>query len=117
MLTIPIDQAALKRAVAEVIAAFNEADGYLRLVVTRGPGGLGLDPGRCEKPNLFLIADCLDLAEENQREHGIRLITASTRRSGPCVLDPRIKSLNYLNNILAKLEAHAAGADEAILLG
>jgi branched-chain amino acid aminotransferase len=116
MLTLPIDQAALERAVAEVIEAFDEADGYIRLVITRGPGGLGLDPGRCEKPNLFLIADRIDLTEGNQREHGIRLITASTRRPGPCVLDPRIKSLNYLNNILAKLEARHAGADEAVLL-
>ena len=97
-------------------AAFGEANGYIRLVVTRGQGGLGLDPGRCEKPNLFLIADRLDLAEESQRENGIRLITASIRRPGPCVLDPRIKSLNYLNNILAKLEARHAGADEALLL-
>jgi branched-chain amino acid aminotransferase len=116
MLTIPINQAALERAVAEVIAAFDEADGYIRLVVTRGQGGLGLDPGRCENPNLFLIADRLDLAKEKQREDGIKIITASTRRPGPCVLDPRIKSLNYLNNILAKLEARTAGADEALLL-
>ncbi|MGD9163642.1 MAG: aminotransferase class IV [Chromatiales bacterium] len=116
MLTIPIDRTALERAVAEVIAAFDGADGYIRLVLTRGPGGLGLDPGRCEKPSLFLIADSLSLVEPSQRERGIRLITASTRRPGPCVLDPRIKSLNYLNNILAKLEARHAGADEALLL-
>jgi branched-chain amino acid aminotransferase len=116
MLTIPIDQSAMEGAVAEVIAAYGEANGYIRLVVTRGQGGLGLDPGRCEKPNLFLIADRLELVKGNQRENGIRLITAATRRPGPCVLDPRIKSLNYLNNILAKLEARAAGADEALLL-
>ncbi len=116
MLDLPSSLETMTQAVNEVIGAFAEADGYIRLVVTRGCGSLGLDPAHCERPNLFLIADRISLTEEHQRRHGIRLITASTRRPGPTVLDPRIKSLNYLNNILAKLEARQAGADEAVLL-
>ncbi len=116
MLDLPYSPEAMTSAVDEVIQGFDEADGYIRLVVTRGSGSLGLDPTRCQAPNLFLIADRMALADERQRRHGIALITASTRRPGPTVLDPRIKSLNYLNNILAKLEARHAGADEALLL-
>ncbi|MGD8914507.1 MAG: branched-chain-amino-acid transaminase [Candidatus Thiodiazotropha sp.] len=116
MLELPYRIAELETAVAEVIEVFAAEDGYIRLVVTRGPGSLGLDPSRCERPNVFLIADRVALVAEEKRRHGIELITASTRRPGPTVLDPRIKSLNYLNNILAKLEARRAGADEALLL-
>ncbi len=116
MLDLPYNMDAMTSAVNQVTAAFSEADGYIRLVITRGCGGLGLDPSHCARPNLFLIAERMALADESQRRNGIKLITASTRRPGPTVLDPRIKSLNYLNNILAKLEARQAGADEALLL-
>jgi branched-chain amino acid aminotransferase len=116
MLSLPYTLDEIRTAVTEVIEAFNETDGYIRLVVTRGCGNLGLDPSHCERPNLLLIADHMALANEFQRRDGIRLITASTRRPGPTVLDPRIKSLNYLNNVLAKMEARQAGADEALLL-
>ncbi|GAB6044096.1 aminotransferase class IV [Endothiovibrio diazotrophicus] len=116
LLELPYDRAALERAVTETIAAFDGSDGYLRLVATRGAGTLGLDPAGCAAPNLFLIADRVAVVGAGRRETGIELITASTRRPGPTVLDPRIKSLNYLNNILAKLEARRAGADEALLL-
>ncbi len=116
MLALPYSLDDLSAAVGEIIDAFGEPDGYIRLVATRGTGGLGLDPGRCERPNLFLIADRMTLADETGRNEGLRLVTASTRRPGPTTLDPRIKSLNYLNNILAKLEARQAGADEALLL-
>lgn len=116
MLTLPFDLDTMTTAVNEVIDAFSDADGYIRLVATRGCGSLGLDPSHCEQSNLFLIADRMALTNEKQRQSGIKLITASTRRPGPTVLDPRIKSLNYLNNILAKLEARQAGADEALLL-
>lgn len=116
LLALPLDRTGLEAAVAEVIAAFGEPDGYLRLVATRGPGGLGLDPTRCGTPNLFIIAHHATLIPEARRHTGIALVTASTRRPRATVLDPRIKSLNYLNNILAKLEAHNAGADEALLL-
>lgn len=115
MLTLPC-RTELQAAVDVAINAFDKPEGYLRLVVTRGPGGLGLDPTRCEQPNLFIIADRVALAEDSKRRAGLDLITASTRRPGPTVLDPRIKSLNYLNNILARMEAYRAGADEAVLL-
>lgn len=108
MLALP-GRAELERAVTECIAAFAGSDGYLRLVATRGTGSLGLDPGHCKQPNLFVIADKVALVSEARRCGGLDLITASTRRPGPSVLDPRIKSLNYLNNILAKLEARRAG--------
>lgn len=110
-LTIPYDRAALTAAVHAAIAAFHAQDGYLRLVVTRGEGKLGLDPGTCVRGNTFILADRLALVNE-----GARLIVAATRRLAPDGLDPRIKSLNYLNHILARLEASNAGADEAILL-
>jgi branched-chain amino acid aminotransferase len=116
LLTIPYRRAEIAAAVAEVIEAFVASEGYIRLVVTRGAGSLGLDPSRCERPNLFLIADQVALAPETRQRVGLELVTASTRRPGPTVLDPRIKSLNYLNNILAKLEARRGGADEALLL-
>lgn len=115
MLTLP-SRTELQTAVEAAINAFDRPEGYLRLVVTRGPGGLGLDPTQCEQPNLFIIADKVALAEDSKRRAGLDLITASTRRPGPAVLDPRIKSLNYLNNILARMEAYRAGADEALLL-
>ena len=116
LLAIPYSMAELSAAVAEVIEAFGATEGYIRLVVTRGAGSLGLDPSRCERPNLFLITDQVALAPETRQRVGLELVTASTRRPGPTVLDPRIKSLNYLNNILAKLEARRVGADEALLL-
>lgn len=100
----------------ETIAAFGAPNGYLRLVVTRGEGRLGLDPGSCARGNVFILADQLALVDEATRTSGARLIIAATRRLGPDGLDPRIKSLNYLNHILARMEASDAGADEAILL-
>jgi branched-chain amino acid aminotransferase len=116
MLVLPYRRAELETAIAGMIEAFAAEHGYIRLVVTRGRGSLGLDPTRCERPNVFMIADRVALVEDDRRQRGIDLVTASTRRPGPTMLDPRIKSLNYLNNILAKLEARHAGADEALLL-
>jgi len=114
-LTLPWDRVALTQAVAETLAAAPMATGYLRLVVTRGVGALGIDPRSCRQPNLFIIADRLD-AMAKARQRGARLIIAATRRLGADGLDPRIKSLNYLNSILARLEANRAGADEAVML-
>jgi branched-chain amino acid aminotransferase len=116
MLSLPYSMMQIAGAIDEVIAAFDEAEGYIRLVVTRGAGSLGLDPARCEHPNLFILTEQLALVSEAKRRTGIDLITASTRRPGPDVLDPRVKSLNYLNNILARLEARQAGVDEALML-
>ena len=115
-LNIPLDEAALAAAIERLVAAFGAEDGYLRLVATRGVGPLGLDPARCTAPTVFIVADRLALASAAQRERGARLIVAATRRLGADGLDPRIKSLNYLNHILARMEATHAGADEAILL-
>lgn len=115
-LAIPHDVAALASAVRDTIAAFGTPEGYLRLVVTRGAGRLGIDPTSCIQPNVFIIADELSMAPERVRREGARVIVAATRRIAPDAIDPRIKSLNYLNHILARLEATNAGADEAILL-
>jgi branched-chain amino acid aminotransferase len=115
-LTIPLDATALTQAIHATIAAFELADGYLRLVVTRGSGRMGLDPSNCATPEVFIIADQLSLLSERVRTQGARVIIAATRRLGADGLDPRIKSLNYLNHILARMEAGNAGADEAILL-
>jgi branched-chain amino acid aminotransferase len=115
-LLIPYDATALALAVQQTIAAFGKAEGYLRLVVTRGEGRLGLDPSSCSRPNVFIIADELSLVPGAVRRQGARLVIAVTRRIAVDALDPRIKSLNYLNHILARMEASQAGADEAILL-
>lgn len=115
-LRIPMDDAVLMAAMESLVAAFGEDDGYLRLVVTRGVGPLGLDPARCTAPGVFIVADRLAVVGAAQRERGAQLIIAATRRLGADGLDPRIKSLNYLNHILARMEATHAGADEAILL-
>lgn len=115
-LKIPYSLGDLSQAVNDTIAAAPEADGYLRLVVTRGVGPLGLDPSRCHSPSVFIIADRLSLVSARVREEGAKVIIAATRRLGPDGLDARIKSLNYLNHILARMEASHAGADEAILL-
>lgn len=115
-LEIPYSLAALTQAVVDTIAAAPEKNGYLRMVVTRGVGPLGIDPSRCHSPQLFIIADALHMVSERVRTEGAKVIIAATRRLGADGLDPRIKSLNYLNHILARMEATHAGADEAILL-
>lgn len=99
-----------------LISTFPKRHGYLRLVVTRGTGPMGLDPSACRQPNVTIIATQLEMIDPERRHHGIRLITASTRRLPADGLDARIKSLNYLNHILARMEAIQAGAQEAILL-
>jgi len=115
-LALPYSLAELSKAVEEVIKAAPNSDGYLRLVVTRGRGALGIDPATCSAPSVFIIAAPLALVSEEVRAKGAKVIIAATRRLGPDGLDPRIKSLNYLNHIMARMEANHAGADEAILL-
>jgi len=100
----------------QVVSAFDGPKGYLRMIVTRGDGPLGIDPVPCKKPRLIVIASDLCLVNHARRESGVRLITSSIRRLSPDGLDPRIKSLNYLNHILARIEANRAGVDEAVLL-
>ncbi|WP_084618480.1 branched-chain-amino-acid transaminase [Cellvibrio sp. OA-2007] len=115
-LNIPYSIEQLTQAVIDTISAAPDTDGYLRMVVTRGVGPLGIDPARCHSPQLFIIADSLHMVSERVRSEGAKVIIAATRRLGADGLDPRIKSLNYLNHILARMEATHAGADEAILL-
>lgn len=91
-------------------------DGYIRLVATRGSGDLGIDPRKCPKARIFCIAATITLYPAEMYETGISVITAQTRRNNTTILDPQIKSLNYLNNILAKMEANQAGAQEAVML-
>ncbi|NOZ53698.1 MAG: branched-chain-amino-acid transaminase [Gammaproteobacteria bacterium] len=115
-LNIPYSIDNLVQAIQATISDYSEQQGYLRLVVTRGEGPLGLDPMLCGQANVFIIADSLAVVEKTVLQNGARLIIASTRRLPSDGLDPRIKSLNYLNHILARIEATNAKADEAILL-
>jgi len=115
-LRIPYSMQELESAINKVIQAYTEADGYLRLVITRGIGPLGINPAQCKRGTAFIIADQASFVSEQVKQKGAKLIIASTRRLSPDGLDPRVKSLNYLNHILARLEANHAGADEAILL-
>jgi len=115
-LKIPLTKPEMVKAVIDTLKANSLKDAYIRLVVTRGVGDLGLDPRKCPKATVFIIADKIALYPQKYYEHGLAIITASTRRNLPQALDPRIKSLNYLNNILAKIEAIKAGTEEAIML-
>ena len=115
-LTIPMSREDMKMAVEETVALNERVDGYIRLVVTRGAGTLGLDPDRCPKASVIIIADNISLYPQENYRDGIPVVTASSRRLGPDGLDPRIKNLNYLNNILAKIEAKQAGCMEAVML-
>src|SRR5262249_12897719 len=116
MLTIPMSKEKLEKAMIETLRANKLKDAYIRLVVTRGPGDLGLDPRKCAKATLFIIADKIALYPRDYYEKGLKIATVPTVRNHPEALNPQLKSLNYLNNILAKIEATNAGVDEAILL-
>ncbi len=115
-LEIPMAKEAVAKAVIDTLAANNLADGYVRLVVTRGAGSLGLDPGRTKNPQVIVIADTISLYPREFYEKGLRIVTAATQRTQSAALSPRIKSLNYLNNIMAKLEGLQAGCVEALML-
>ncbi|MGO0121801.1 branched-chain-amino-acid transaminase [Desulfothermobacter acidiphilus] len=115
-LAIPISQEEMAEVVVETCRRNQIRDGYIRLVVTRGKGDLGLDPRKCLRPSVFCIADSIQLYPPEFYQKGMRVITVPTRRNVPEALNPRIKSLNYLNNILAKVEANLAGVPEAIML-
>ena len=115
-LTLPYTRQQISTAIEDTIRANNFTDCYLRLVVTRGVGSLGLSPTRCERPSVFIIADLLELYPKEMYEKGMSVITSSVIRNHPNALSPRLKSLNYLNNILAKLEAIDAQVPEAIML-
>jgi branched-chain amino acid aminotransferase len=103
------------RAAEKTVEANQVVDGYIRLVVTRGVGTLGLDPFICKDPTVFIIADNIQLYPEELYEKGMKLISVNTIRNHPLALPPQIKSLNYLNNILAKIEALDRDVPEAIM--
>jgi branched-chain amino acid aminotransferase len=115
-LEIPISQDDLAAAVNETLRVNGIQDGYIRLIVTRGAGSLGLDPNRTSDPQIIIITDHIALYPEEYYKNGLEIVTASTIRNHPAALSPRIKSLNYLNNILAKLEGLQAGCVEALML-
>ena len=104
-------------AVVKTLKANGLRDGYVRLVVTRGDGDLGLDPRKCKgNPNIFIIADKITLYPEELYKNGLTIVTVPTVRNHPEAINPQLKSLNYLNNIMAKIEANNAGVPEAIML-
>jgi branched-chain amino acid aminotransferase len=115
-LEIPLSKDAVAKAVNDTLAANKLVDGYVRLVVTRGAGSLGLDPNRTKNPQVIVIADTISLYPREFYEKGLRIVTAATQRVHSAALSPRIKSLNYLNNIMAKLEGLQAGCVEALML-
>jgi branched-chain amino acid aminotransferase len=115
-LTIPISFDQTCDAVNEAVRINKLDSGYIRLVVTRGAGTLGLDPNRCSNPQVIIIADAIALYPKELYEKGLEIVTVSVQRMHPAALNPRIKSLNYLNNILAKIEGLQAGCIEALML-
>jgi branched-chain amino acid aminotransferase len=121
MIKIPINRKEMKNAIIETVRRNDLKDAYIRPVVSRGKGALGLDPRGCAEPTIVIIVDAETRHPEDMRakplsQQGIKVITTAWRRNGPDILSPRIKSTNYLNNILAKLQANAVGAQDAIFL-
>jgi branched-chain amino acid aminotransferase len=116
LLEIPMSHAELMKATVETCRANKIRDGYVRLVVTRGIGSLGLNPQRCKRPSVIIIADKIQLYPPEYYQRGLDIVTVPTTRSLHSALNPAIKSLNYLNNILAKIEANNAGVEEAVML-
>lgn len=115
-LEIPMTREAMAKSVQETLAVNGIKDGYIRLVVTRGAGTLGLDPNRTSHPQVIIITDHISLYPEELYRKGLEIVTVSVMRNHPAALSPRIKSLNYLNNILAKIEGMQAGCVEALML-
>jgi len=116
LLTIPMTPEELIRATIETCRKNRLRDGYIRLVVTRGVGNLGLNPNHCKRASVIIIADKIKLYPQEYYEKGLQIVTVPTTRNLHSALNPAIKSLNYLNNILAKIEANNAGCEEAIML-
>ena len=116
LLEYPWSNDYIANAVCETCRKNNLSNGYIRLLITRGVGNLGLNPRLCKNPQLIIIADNIQLYPESYYQSGLKIITAATRRINPSALPPMVKSLNYLNNILAKIEALNAGTMEALML-
>jgi branched-chain amino acid aminotransferase len=115
-LTPPRSKEELKKAMEETVRANGFVDCYIRLVITRGVGYLGLNPNKCPVPSIFIIADTIEMYPAEMYQKGMSIITASVVRNHASAISPRVKSLNYLNNILAKIEAADAGVPEALML-
>ena len=115
-LVCPYTSDEIEKAIRDTVAKNNQIDGYIRLVFTRGKGTLGLNPFLCPRPNVFIIAEKIKLYEDDMYENGMSIIVSNRPRVPISCLDPQVKSLNYLNNILAKIEAVDAGVLEALML-
>src|ERR1700745_1682070 len=115
-LEIPMTRKEMSEALLETIRQNNLRDGYIRLVVTRGVGNLGLNPEQCKNPSVIIIVATIALYHEDFYRKGLSIVTVPTRRSNPASLNPAVKSLNYLNNVMARIEANLASADEALML-
>jgi len=116
LLDIPMTPDQMGNAVSEAVKVNGKENGYIRLIVTRGEGQLGIDPASCARPSVIIIVGDIQMYPDEYYEKGVAIITSSSRRMPSDCLDPRIKSLNYLNNIMAKLEARQAGCLEAVML-
>src|SRR5215467_581676 len=115
-LEIPMTKQSMTEALLETIRQNHMRDGYIRLLVTRGIGNLGLNPKQCKNPSVIIIAATIALYHEDFYRKGLSIVTVATRRSNPASLNPAVKSLNYLNNVMARIEANLARADEALML-
>ncbi|MCP3740313.1 branched-chain-amino-acid transaminase [Rossellomorea sp. BNER] len=116
LLTIPMTVEEMEQAVLQTLQKNEYGDAYIRLIVSRGKGNLSLDPSSCEKPSVIIIAEQLKLFPQEYYDNGLSIVSVATRRTIPDALDPRIKSMNYLNSILVKMEAAQAGVLEALVL-
>jgi branched-chain amino acid aminotransferase len=115
-LDIPMSRREMTEALLETIRQNDLRDGYVRLLVTRGVGNLGLNPAQCKRPTVIIIVATIALYPEDVYRNGLSVVTCATRRTNPSALNPAVKSLNYLNNVMARIEANLAGADEALML-
>src|ERR1700731_2192453 len=115
-LEIPMGRGEMTEALLETIRRNDLREGYIRLIVTRGVGNLGLNPAQCKRPSVIIIATTIVLYPKEVCEKGLTVVTCATRRTGAAALNPAVKSLNYLNNVMARIEANLAGADEALML-
>src|SRR6267154_2292011 len=115
-LEVPMTKQEMTEALLETIRQNHLRDGYVRLLVTRGIGNLGLNPMQCKSPSVIIIAATIALYHEDFYRKGLTIVTCATRRSSPAALNPAVKSFNYLNNVMARIEANLAGADEALML-
>lgn len=116
MLEIPYDKEEFTKIIIDTVRENELSSAYIRVVVSRGSGNLGLDPRNCDKPTIIVIAEALSIYADELYENGLKMASVATRRNRPDVLSPQVKSLNYLNNIIVKLESIQAGADEALML-